>query len=1013
MALGLLAACSDPAAPLVDAQQSTVLLDRDVVVADGLDAAVLTITLRTNDGAPVPGVAVGLVAPPDVTFTPLSPTNQSGQTTSTITSTIAETKMLSVEIAGQEPLTLEVPPVTFTAGPVTKLMFVSQPMTSELGTALPQVEVAFADQFDNVVTSASGSIQVALLPNSANASMPVTTRGPVNGVAAFTQLKVSASGPATGLVLHATSADVPSVDSVPFDIVYGQPSALSTLTVAPSTALADGLEELTITATLRNAAGIPLPAYNVSIASSGSGNVLFPTASGVTDAQGKFIISISSTVAEMKVITLVSGSLTLMTTAQFFAAACELRLPGLPSRLAQAPITALTAADLDGDGHLDVALAELGQLAVMRGNGTGHFHAPVNYVTSTGSGIDWIDANDLDNDGDTDLVLGDRYQGVFIMANNGVGAFTKTLIATSPYSALAVVAGNFDADTIPDLAVRSDDDVWIYRGNGDASFMTPMRYPLNAQPYSVSAGSIASEDLDGDGDLDLFTTGAGYRSVLLGSASGTFQVLPAVYDGPASGSGLHAIADFDGDGDLDIVCAVSFLRGNGNGTFASPVSIGRMFEGAQGARAADLNGDGKLDVILASSDNETGGIEVLHGNGDGTFALATLSVATGLVRSLTLGDFNEDGRSDVAFSEGGNSSAGRLSVLLGETNGTFPGARHRGDIVGSGRAAFFGLTGDFDANGTLDFVAMNQVSKKIGVQLSGSDGTLTAMPTVSATSMYEGVARDFDGDTKLDLLGLSGGGLTWFRGNGDGTLQTGVDSAIPAGATRSIAAADLDNDGHDDVATAYYIGASVAVAFGSGTGSWGSPLQLATGSHPNQVQIADLNADGLRDLVVANHNGASISVIVNQGNRMFAAAVTYAGTGKPDSTAIADFDGDGKLDIIAANSEGQTITVFKGNGDATFATGVHYDFGTPASYVRAADMDGDGNMDLVYLGYGVQVLRGLGNGTFLPALMFDCDAGREPVIADFDGNGAPDVMVPEFDFSAAAGFVLALNGGCH
>ena len=213
------------------------------------------------------------------------------------------------------------------------------------------------------------------------------------------------------------------------------------------------------------------------------------------------------------------------------------------------------------------------------------------------------------------------------------------------------------------------------------SFLAPVNYSVGTGPQAV-----VTADLNGDGHLDLITANAGSNniSVLLGNANGTFGAAQTYATG--AGPAAVAVGDFNGDGKLDIVTAneadntVSVLLGNGDGTFQAAKSYA---VGSQPVSVAVGDFDGKLDIVTANQGD--GSVSLLPGNGDGTFGAAKPIASYGQpVQSVAAGDFNSDGKLDLAVALRGTDgyfgyyggyypgASPAVSVLLGNGSGAFP-----------------------------------------------------------------------------------------------------------------------------------------------------------------------------------------------------------------------------------------------------------------------------------------------------------------------------------------------------
>jgi hypothetical protein len=518
---------------------------------------------------------------------------------------------------------------------------------------------------------------------------------------------------------------------------------------------------------------------------------------------------------------------------------------------------ALTLADVEGDGDLDVLVADELQagFTVLRGDGAGAL-APGVLYTGGGAGPRAILATDLDGDGDVDVALADAVSGaVSLFRGDGSGAYAlsatvpaRGTVATGDPGVASLARGRFDADPEADLAVVFQDTsrVFLLHGLGGGAFAAAVSEPVVLSPVGARA-----LDLDADGVEDLFLTGllTGETSIFLGRSPELLRLvaLPAVapvdiafLPGPQGGTaadalvvsdnlgataGLRvfrrqgdrwqiaqtvpvgdypvafAVGDLDADGLPDVV-AVSWdsllrvLRGGPGGSLLPPAA-GDIYIAGPAARAvliADLVGDDSPDVLVAS---ETGDELLLFvGLGDGRLATATHHPLGRLPGGMVAGDFDRDGRLDVAVAMQGES---RVAVLRGAP-GTL-GAPTSYPVASVPREVH---AADLNHDGFLDLVT-SSTGTDVSVLLG--DGSGSFLPEArygvgqQPTSL---VLLDANGDRKLDLATTNQGSrdITLLLGNGDGTFAArrtyGLGGVVP----KRIISADLDGDGAPDLATA-------------------------------------------------------------------------------------------------------------------------------------------------------------------------------------------------------------------
>lgn len=361
-------------------------------------------------------------------------------------------------------------------------------------------------------------------------------------------------------------------------------------------------------------------------------------------------------------------------------------------------------------------------------------------------------------------------------------AGTGWLISQTPDTGsnpISEVAGDFNGDGIPDLAVlwgssisSGPFSVTILFGKGDGTFTTgPTVQPAGVQLYPTMIGG----DFNGDDKADLVILSyngysISYVTALLGNGDGTFVVSQTdqVYNQSPTGGdvipGSMVAADFNGDGKLDLAVVgdyvssggVTILLGNGDGTFtaAGPnldptADFGLIATG-------DFNGDGIPDLVATNVFEDGSNPVVFLGKGDGTFtATAASFTLTDSPASVLAGDFNGDGVLDLAFSD-----LNGIEIALGNGDGTF---KETSASPISVPIELVGLVlGDFNHDGKLDIAGIDYVNGFSGnvLLIGAGDGTFTAEATTLSTNQnsdapFVMLAADFNGDGVPDLATLT------------------------------------------------------------------------------------------------------------------------------------------------------------------------------------------------------------------------------------------------------------------
>ena len=463
------------------------------------------------------------------------------------------------------------------------------------------------------------------------------------------------------------------------------------------------------------------------------------------------------------------------------------------------------------------------------------------------------------------------------------------------------------------------------------------------------------------------------------------------------------MADFNGDGNLDVAVGGSngellIFFGTGKGTFrVGPetlisTQINRQLDFIV---AADLNGDGRPDVVLVGPSD----VYVALGNGDGTFGPPTVIPMANASGGLSLGDFNGDGKLDLALSTNTYTApfVGGAVILLGRGDGTFGPALNTPLLpYGTWSIAAADLNGDrkldlvvTEAGAANGSPAFNGLS----VLLGNGDGTFGTPQNIPIKNGAVAVAiADLNHDGKPDLAVATPGRLAILLGNGDCTFR--APSYYPGGGVASVAVADVNGDGIPDVVTDL-----VAVYFGKGDGTFRQAVYYEAANGPEGSALGDLRHTGKPDIVTAALAGESFSVLLNRGNGTYADGV-QVNLGVPLlNVAKGDFNGDGKPDLAVATSNGLTILRGTGQPASPFQVGQTITFSLAPLFVTAADFNGDGKLDLAVTlnnnagTYQVAVVLGNGDGTFGAPLLSEGDSLMFSLgVGDFNGDGKLDIV---------------------
>jgi hypothetical protein len=719
------------------------------------------------------------------------------------------------------------------------------------------------------------------------------------------------------------------------------------------------------------------------------------------------------------------------------------------------PPGSLAVADFNRDGTPDLVAGGIGGavgsgdqlLTILLGRGNGTF-APPRLIDVGAHSFGGVIAADLNHDGLPSLaVFGPSPNNpgvpeVRVLLGKGDGTFAAPEVFDLPADLGTEVSGSLAAvdltgDGYPELLFvnSANSTLDVLRNNHDGTFQPlgpPL--PLPPGPFTLVRGSFFEDP--GINDLAILSQshGQGTLSIFQNDGKGNLHLAATVAVGPSPTA--VTTGNFGGTAtDLAVIDnqanTVTIIHNDGQGHFTalSPIPVGLS---PQAIVAGQFSSAGTTDLAIANLGS--GDVTILHGLGHEQFQVVPQAISSGTLdafQTLVAGDFNGDGRQDLAL---GQAAFGQVQVLLNQGNDQFFKA---GDVA-TQESRVQPILADLDGDHVPDEITVDQQGTILFRKGKyNAQGELTFEPPITLNDIShpaQDIALVHDGDNvRLAALGKVDGAIIFYSLN---LLESPFATPGPvAGVGAShIASADLNQDGYGDLVVTNGATGAVSIFETAADGTFLPPITRALGSGASDIAM-DTTSPAGPVILITNQLSGDVTVLrALPGGAISSGGLFRAGTGPygmqvnaanqfavtssdaPAGIAVGQFAGAGAPDgAVIADSGANQLVYLQGDGQGHFSmpqgsspapTGSH-----PTAVVAGTfDLQKDSNLDVAVLNEGngtVSIFRGNGDGTFAqqPVVIPVGSGATALSVMSVPGDRYPDLLVTD-----TQGDVLRLVG---
>ncbi len=677
---------------------------------------------------------------------------------------------------------------------------------------------------------------------------------------------------------------------------------------------------------------------------------------------------------------------------------------------------AIAVGDINGDGLQDLAVSRTsaGNIAIFLGTGTGFTNG---VSITTGTSPQGIALADVNSDGKLDLLIAmNPANSVLIRIGDGTGLFTGTTNIPVGGNPTGITVSDFNKDGKFDFATANQDATASVRlGDGTGNFSGNLSLSLTGNAQSIDAA-----DMDNDSIPDLVIR-ANKVCYFKGNGLGGFSSGGQFY---LSGSGYSIeVADLNGDGNQDILTSEAYVFGNGAGTFSSSKSLNVSTDSPQAIVVGDFNADGRSDLAITTAFankvlirlNQVQTV-VVRGN---AIVIPSGASTTSVSNNTNFGSIaigNSINKSFMLKNPGGDS----ISI----DNITFSGSS---DFINSGMNFPYWLKGN-DSVAIWITCAPSSIGLRtadVHILYSKCDITdhsfrLSATGAAPVIGSYANVTVTEGRDTVISSNPVLNSQNN-LRASVPPTFNGKIFIDQVTGAIRIVAAKPqgiypITIHGTGNLSTTFNL--TVNDPFCSG-GAFNTANTITTQGSTNSIEVGDFNNDGKTDIATLTSVN-SCKINFGDGNGNFTGGIDFDFDGYNGNFMSADFNSDGNLDL-AFISDDSLLRIGLGDGQGNFNQFSQLKLGIRPEEILSADVNGDFIKDLIvspkYNSDSVALLLGTGNGSFILYKYYGSSGFPVSMtVSDFNNDGKADLSILNVNYSVPgqppiSSYTIYLNNG--